>query len=549
MKNSMHSIRNSLPLVAQAIGRKLNTKVVLGGNQAHTDLKTVYLPDLPFEDPDVETLAFGYLEHECAHVRYTQDIAHLSQSALHHNITSLFEDIRIERELSREYPGYGSTLNKLTTKLVSDGKIYSPPHPDDSLVGKLQKYVTYRLRSEVLGQSALDLYAEVAENLFREEVSEGLAMRIGSVLGRVPTMESTYDAASLAAEVIQLINDEKDDNEPKEKPPETEDDQDQGETPDQDQAQDGQQPDDGSQQPDTDMAKALGELLKSSEEELGQDVGEQLGDLLSEEAENAIQAQGGAGAGMGLASEPNHGLGDPEAIIADIKGATIALRARLRGLLESSRRTQTKKTRNGHRISQKQLIPAMMGDPRLFEKKKRTNAINTVVQILLDRSSSMGTDQMDIAKKATLAAMTGLEQVHRIQLGAAAFPGHGFAVEPLTGFHEKVNQTAARYAAIRSSGGTPLLPALMWAADQVLQQSEERKIILIVTDGEPYQENICKDVIRRCWSSGIEVMGLGIDVESVADLFPVSGCIKHVDELATAMFNMLQNTLVQKRVA
>ncbi|MBL8269561.1 MAG: hypothetical protein JNL55_24410, partial [Steroidobacter sp.] len=65
----------ALPFVARAIGRRMNIEIRIGGQQAHTDRRSyIQLPTLPFEDPEVETLAFGYLEHEAAHIRYTQDL-------------------------------------------------------------------------------------------------------------------------------------------------------------------------------------------------------------------------------------------------------------------------------------------------------------------------------------------------------------------------------------------------------------------------------------------------------------------------------------------
>ena len=59
---------------------------------------------------------------------------------------------------------------------------------------------------------------------------------------------------------------------------------------------------------------------------------------------------------------------------------------------------------------------------------------------------------------------------------------------------------------VQASGGTPLFGALFWAVDALLQQREERKLLLVVTDGEPYQVDACKEAIRRCWLVGIEAM-------------------------------------------
>ena len=45
--------------------------------------------------------------------------------------------------------------------------------------------------------------------------------------------------------------------------------------------------------------------------------------------------------------------------------------------------------------------------------------------------------------------------------------------------------------------------------------------------------------------NNIETMGLGIKVPSVKDLFNISACIDNEEELAKAIFSMLQDNLLQ----
>ena len=75
---------------------------------------------------------------------------------------------------------------------------------------------------------------------------------------------------------------------------------------------------------------------------------------------------------------------------------------------------------------------------------------------------------------------------------------------------------------------------------------ESRKILLVVTDGAPFEKDACRQAIRRCWASGIEALGLGIRSPTIADLFLVCACIDEVSELASAMFGLLQNVLIRK---
>jgi cobaltochelatase CobT len=82
----------------------------------------------------------------------------------------------------------------------------------------------------------------------------------------------------------------------------------------------------------------------------------------------------------------------------------------------------------------------------------------------------------------------------------------------------------------------------------VLQQmaplNEERKIILLLTDGDPNEYDIVKNALATAQSCGFEVYGIGIGVERLSVLMPETSCnIQNVQELAPAMFGMLQSAL------
>ena len=105
-------MRNALPIVAAALGRKFGVEVGMGGHEACTDGQRIQIPDVP-DDPASRDLAWGYLAHEAGHVRYT-DFAVYEQAAregpLQEILQNRIEDVRIERELARPYPGTRATI-------------------------------------------------------------------------------------------------------------------------------------------------------------------------------------------------------------------------------------------------------------------------------------------------------------------------------------------------------------------------------------------------------------------------------------------------------
>ena len=102
-RHNPNTIQGALPLVARAVGRRLDVTVEIGGSDAYTDGTHIQLPALPLDMSceNMATLAFGYLEHEAAHVRYTDMDNFKPDNGLHQMFTNIFEDVRIEKALGK----------------------------------------------------------------------------------------------------------------------------------------------------------------------------------------------------------------------------------------------------------------------------------------------------------------------------------------------------------------------------------------------------------------------------------------------------------------
>ena len=610
------TIQRALPMVARTVGRRLDVSVGIGGHDAYTDGKHIQLPALPLEAPDDElaTLAFGYLEHEAAHVRYTDMESFRPESGLHQMFTNIFEDVRIEKALGEEYPGFVEDLRGLTELLVRDGEMGGPQDPDAPLAAKMGEYALLRCRHEVLGPDALEEPAARAEKAFRDAVPPGLATRIGAALAQVAHLDSTEAASNLAKTVIRYVEEEAEEQQQAAQQAQagagngqgqqagggesgdagdggTESEsgaqgQDGGDT-DQDegkggqgqdggdtdqgdkadgQGQDGGDTDQGDKadgqgqdggdtgQDDGSEAAAMAEALKQALDG-GDDGPKGLGEAAAEALKEAAQQQPhygeGSGAGVGKAAGPIRVTGTGKTEIDKVSGATLALRTRLRGLLASAKRTGRRVARRGKRLDRKRLVRAMAGETKIFVNRTKGVAVNTAVQILVDRSGSMQGREMVLARESALACGLALAEIQGVNLATAAFPGgpNGeMAVVPVTRFGESVRRTAGRYAAIDAAGGTPLLEALLWGVENLLVQSEPRRLCLVVTDGCPNDSAACAEAIRFCWAGGVEVMGIGIGSRTaqMEGLFPVWTQVDSVDELALAMFTMMREALTRK---
>lgn len=551
------TIQGALPIVARAIGRRMNVEVQIGGNEAKTDGRVIRLPTLPFDDAEIETLAFGYLEHEAAHIRYTEDVE--AKSELHHRLCNTIEDIRIERELGREFPGFAANLGRLVSKLVKDGTLPHPSEDDPSGV-KLRRYLSYRLRAEVLQQAGIAEYAVQAEEIFRKAFPPGAGVRIGSVIGRVPALGSTQAASDLAGEILSILEEESKD------PPRLPVPQggtgatgdaagggavapsaDQGAGPGAPAAASA----DAAPDPDAKGRANLREILDAPASELGPELSETLRNALKDAAHDSVRRSGGAAGGFGRADAPiTPEPGDPGQILAEVREASTALRTRLRSYVESVRHARRTYGRHGTQLAPQRVVRAMLGDARLFAVKRPGREVNTAVELLCDRSGSMLGSRMVVAAQSTLAAASGLSAIRGISLEAAVFPGHAADIELLTEFERSLRSTATRYKAVKARGGTPMYEALMWGFERLLMRREPRKILVCATDGEPPASTYgaCQQAIRAAMAGGIEVYAIGIQVPDITALFPLARSINDVSELAPAIFGFLQSALTGRTI-
>ena len=87
--------------------------------------------------------------------------------------------------------------------------------------------------------------------------------------------------------------------------------------------------------------------------------------------------------------------------------------------------------------------------------------------------------------------------------------------------------------------------AIWWTLQRMLFLGQSRKIILIISDGEPDNFTATQKVIQMTQESGHEVYGIGIDDTGLQRLLPENiEIIRSIHELPVAMFGVLQKVLI-----
>ena len=228
---------------------------------------------------------------------------------------------------------------------------------------------------------------------------------------------------------------------------------------------------------------------------------------------------------------------------------------RLQGLVQASRFDRPLPQRSGTRLMGKRLYRATLGDPRLFARKRERIAVNTALHLLIDLSSSMrapvsmgsGLERLraDIALESALALALALDAINGVSLAVSAFPsrsGRESGIATLIRHGERARARAGAFVQ-DARGGTPMRGALWFAAADLLARSEPRRVILVLTDGQPADREATSALLAQCSAAGLETLGIGIGID-VSGLFASAIQVQDIAALKTQLFGAAERLLL-----
>ena len=165
---------------------------------------------------------------------------------------------------------------------------------------------------------------------------------------------------------------------------------------------------------------------------------------------------------------------------------------------------------------------------------------------LEDYSTSSSQRTLDESIVEIDRKISALKAVPGVNLGVTTFPAQGetYSVTPVLEHGKPFRDAGFMF---ETTGSTPLTEALLWATQELCRQPESRKILIVLTDGSPDNPVTCRQAIAEA-SRFVELYGLGIWDESIKKLLPDSSAIiYYLSDLSSALFNILQNTLIPRR--
>ncbi|EGQ9107940.1 VWA domain-containing protein [Vibrio cholerae] len=549
-----HPLKNALPIVAAAYGEKFGVKVLIQGQDAFTDGERIVIPTANPDDPHYQQIAWGYLAHEAAHIRHTNFdmVQKASSKPIRKALLNIIEDVRIENELAKDYPGTRRSISQVIEYMVDTQQMCVPEQLEPA--SNLQAWLLFRLRCHFLGQKALTPLYQAVDERVRQLFPAAAMSRLSAMLTAVPSLASTGEVLKLVDAIVAMLEEES-------RPPQDESDADGGDDIGQDVSNDSNNSSD-SQTPETDssamgdaaetgdsdnadQADNLRRAIEASAAQFEPDTFAQVAEVLSEQAEGH---QGVTPLSLPQAEQAM--LGD-EAILTLSASESAQIRARLRGMVQSSQDNRNHVKRHGLRVATHRLAASQAGESRLFIQRQPRIAPNAAVHLLVDISGSMGKPigegnrkYFHVANEAALALAMALEGIPGVVPAVSYFPGIHQEVSIALLPKQSVRHRAACFDQ-KPRGCTPMAQAMWFAANSLLAQKQKRKLMIVLTDGDPDDWAATHDIVDRCRRSGFELLGIGIQTRSVEKFFPQSIVINDVKDLKRELFEVTQQLLIQ----
>jgi len=302
-------------------------------------------------------------------------------------------------------------------------------------------------------------------------------------------------------------------------------------------------------------AKNLQSLLSMSEKDIKKGIGEFLAKQSEEIAKQSMKS--GAHDSSGDLRFPEiypHGLrGNGKAPLAEIRASSNKMRTQILQWKSVAQDVDEYRTRSGMKLDHRHLCSARTGG-KIFLKQEEGIDLEAAISVVVDRSGSM---DRRIVTTANAAVATALAFEHpSIAHQVIAFPyggSDGRSVSIIKKWSDSTRKFASLVPDLTASGGTPMAEAILFSAACLAGREEKRKVMLVITDGEPHDNRATAEALKLAKKQGVHVLALGIDCSAsrMANLFGErnSKNIRDIGELAPAMTSMLKDVFMGVRNA
>lgn len=194
-------------------------------------------------------------------------------------------------------------------------------------------------------------------------------------------------------------------------------------------------------------------------------------------------------------------------------------------------------------------------EERVFRQKTTSDTLDTCVTVLTDLSGSMAGPKFLNAVDSSILLNTSIAQSLRIPVEILGFSeyGHNTFIGVVKEFSEQTNEEtiienfcrASCFMSANADGD-----AILWAYDRLKQQKQKRKILIVISDGQPAASRsgdaygFTKKVVAQIEGEGlVEIYAIGIMSEEVKHIYSESVVIQRPTELEAAVLNLIKRSI------
>lgn len=540
-------LRQAAPLVLSAACRKEGLSVRFTARPA-TDGKTVWLGPIDFGNPLAPVFVYGHGLHERGHVVHS-DFSLLRGAAMKNapacvfEWANIFEDVRVDALTSAAYAGYGILREALYLALQAAGMSrFVEDVPGRPPYDVMKLYYLARLWERELGLTVVARDLQWLEREMGFIFTEDERLRLDRLIFSAWPLRSTEDAVSLALRLAELLSTfaeslappKKGSGEGKAGSGEKNGEKDDPLTPEPLQPSlFGENWGYGEKRDESDAARRdrILSILEGSGRPAFAGTGHARSDAstgLPRKGENRVTFEDGSAfraeswmrtdrLEKALWPADARLVRGPDEVaparrteqMNDLFRKTLSQLTRFGGALEDLlfRRVPMPVglTESGWDVDDMELDRLAVGDARVFTVWEDAQGVEAAVSILLDSSGSLSREDYSLVKASAYRLMTVFGKIPNVTFETSLFPGDTAAsAEVVAAYGESPEAFVKRTAERESCGGTPVVAALLSAAQRLLERSETRKILILLTDGHFERENL-RHVPDDVEEAGIEL--------------------------------------------
>ena len=273
-----------------------------------------------------------------------------------------------------------------------------------------------------------------------------------------------------------------------------------------------------------------------------------------------------------------HGVNRYSEVKGRISGTVGTVRRKLERILTAMAKSSWENKKRSGKLDVRRNVAKIVDlKTNIFRRKVDEIDLNTALSCLIDFSGSMdGEGKISMAQQITIAIAEALAPVgvpfevlgHKTSWGSM-HKGHPYAPNSTTKYGREDSIIMYQIKAFEDSlaacrgtlgmidswagGANADGDAIMWAAERLLLQQEDKKVLFVLSDGQPAYDSssrcihqYTRDAVEWCTFRGIDIVGLGMLDDSVKQYYPQYVTVADMDQFGKTYIDTLIKVMLKK---